>query len=424
MVEDEGCSVNHKFAGLNLSPCAIIGMAASVAAYFGATSEVLAGDKSSASTVKSDETVILFPTVAHLPKGADHWDVSLHGWIFEQRHFATLRDWWSNLSADDDELSEEIDDEDSREQATSMPTSGPDAKPRLRKRDILKKRSHYFLVDNERGKRIAIELAGDVFISDGSQPNGHFQGTARVERRVVESRRPNPKPGDAARDILIPIRVDLDDDDNRIFASDVYFLRDDGISVISDIDDTIKITECTSRRACTRNTFLLPFRTVPGMAELYADWARQGATIHYVSACPWQLYEPLRTFMAESGFPGGPMVMKTFRWKDRSIFDLFDSPEDFKLQHVGGIIERFPKRRFILVGDSGQSDPEAYGAIARRFPDAVKYVLIRDVGGTQERLRAAFRDVPPGRWQVFKDPSEIERTLLQLTATQPPARRQ
>lgn len=411
-------------AGTNRAPLAIFGMTACFAIGFGANPRSLAGDKSPASTIKSDETVILFPTVAHLPKGADHWEISLHGWIFEERHFATVRDWWSKLSANDDDLDAEIEDGDLPRHPTSTPASGPDAKPRLRKRDILKQRSHYFLVDNERGKRIAIELAGEVFVTESSKANGHFRGQARLDRMVVDGRRPRRKPGDGHGDLTIPIRAALDDDDNRIFASEVYFLCDDGISVISDIDDTIKITECTSRRACTRNTFLLPFRAVPGMADLYADWAKQGATIHYVSACPWQLYEPLRTFMAESGFPIGPMVMRAFRWKDRTVFDLFDSPEEFKLQHVGGLIERFPKRRFILVGDSGQSDPEAYGAIARRFPDAVKYVLIRDVGGSQERLRAAFRDVPPGRWQVFKDPDEIERTLLQLTATQPPARRQ
>ena len=383
-----------------------------LAADFATGSRAIASDEVTPSTVKSDEIIILFPTIAHLPKDADQWEVSLHGWIFEKRHFQNIREWWSKISADDDDddLDAEVDDNDLREISTTT-TSAPVDKPRIRKRDILKQRSHYFLVDNERGKRIALELAGERCVSEASAPNGHFRGTAQLDRRTVEVLSPKAKPGDADRDLVIPVRVDLDDGDDRLFTSDVFFLRDRGVSVVSDIDDTIKITEVLSKRACSRNTFLRPFRAVPGMADLYKDWSRQGATLHYVSACPWQLYEPLREFMAEAGFPAGPMVMKLFRWKDRTVWDLFDSPEEFKVEQVGAILERFPNRHFILVGDSGQSDPEAYGALARRFPRQVKRILIRSVPGGRSDFNQAFRDLPREKWQVFTNANEIKGSL-------------
>lgn len=388
---------------------------ASVFVLAATSSPVLAAVDAPASTVKSDEFVILFPTVAHLPKGGDHWEVSLHGWIFENRHFQNIREWWSNFTADGDDLDAEVDDDDPRETAPAITTSVPVEKPRLRKRDILKQRTHFFLVDNERGKRVAVDVAGERFVTKPSAPNGHFQGTAKLDRRLVETQLPASRAAASGRDGVIPIRVDLPKDDNRSFASSVYLLCDDGISVISDIDDTIKITECLSKRECTRNTFLRPFRAVPGMADLYQEWARQGATIHYVSACPWQLYEPLRTFTAEAGFPAGPMVMKEFRWKDQTVFDLFDSPEQFKVERIGALIERFPNRRFILVGDSGQSDPEAYGTLARRFPMQVKRILIRSVTGARPDFGRAFRDLPP-KWQVFTDANEINGSLEALLA--------
>jgi len=383
-----------------------------------------ARDDDPASTVKSDETVILIPTVAHLPEGSETWEVSLHGWIFEQRWFSTTREWWSKLTADDDDLEEELDDDQLMELPPSAVTSAPAARPRLRKRDIFKQRSHYFLVDNERGKRIAIRLSGERFVTDPSAPNGHFFGVARIPGDQLDDRHPGQAPNDADGDRVLPVRVDLEEGDDRVFESDVYFLRDRGISVISDIDDTIKITEVLSKRACTRNTFLRPFRAVPGMVQLYADWAKQGATIHYVSACPWQLYEPLRVFMNEAGFPAGPVEMKLFRWKDRSGWDLFDSPESFKVETIGALLERFPNRRFILVGDSGQSDPEAYATLARRYPRQVRRILIRMVPGGRTDFADVFADLPREKWRVFKNPHEIRGSLAVLTApsTSQPAR--
>ena len=52
-------------------------------------------------------------------------------------------------------------------------------------------------------------------------------------------------------------------------------------------------------------------------------------------------------------------------------------------QYKTGVIERiladFPRRRFLLVGDSGEQDPEIYGAIARKHPEQVERIFIRNV---------------------------------------------
>jgi phosphatidate phosphatase APP1 len=66
------------------------------------------------------------------------------------------------------------------------------------------------------------------------------------------------------------------------------------------------------------------------------------------------------------------------------------------------------------VGDSGERDPEIYGALARNFPKQVTRIFIRDVSkepADAERYRTAFRDLPPGTWQIFHDPSEIAGAL-------------
>jgi phosphatidate phosphatase APP1 len=182
--------------------------------------------------------------------------------------------------------------------------------------------------------------------------------------------------------------------------------------VISDLDDTIKITEVRDRHAAMRNTFLREFQPVPGMAEFYQTLARSnGAIFHYISASPWQLYEPLAAFVRTNGFPAGTFALKPFRWKDKSFFDLFANPERYKSGVIVPLLQQFPKRKFILIGDSGERDPEIYAALARKYPKQIVRIYIRDVtdeSADKERYVKAFRDVPPGRWQIFRDPNELK----------------
>jgi len=87
-------------------------------------------------------------------------------------------------------------------------------------------------------------------------------------------------------------------------AGAVYLLSPTGLSVISDIDDTIKVSEVGDREALLRNTFLKPYNPLPGMAEVYAGWAtNSGASFQYVTASPWQLYPDLTAFMRSNEFP-------------------------------------------------------------------------------------------------------------------------
>jgi phosphatidate phosphatase APP1 len=199
--------------------------------------------------------------------------------------------------------------------------------------------------------------------------------------------------------------------DPRVFAGEVTLVDESGITVISDIDDTVKVTQVNNRQATLRNTFLLPFEPVPGLAEIYGNWGRQpGTQFWYVSASPWQLFPPLSEFVRSNGFPAGVFYLKNFRWKDESFFDLFGKPDEYKLKVIEPLLKRFPNRRFVLVGDSGERDPEAYAALARKFPQQIARILIRDVTrepAEAERYQRAFRDVPTGLWQIFREPGEI-----------------
>ena len=145
-----------------------------------------------------------------------------------------------------------------------------------------------------------------------------------------------------------------------------------GLSVISDIDDTIKVSNVLHKGELIRNTFLREFVPVKGMAALYTRWQRElGAAFHFVSSCPWQLQPELELFAADSGFPAASYHMKAVRLNSLpgsgdSLLSLFEKGSSYKPRHIDELLSAFPSRRFWLVGDSGEQDPETYAKVWRQ----------------------------------------------------------
>lgn len=199
----------------------------------------------------------------------------------------------------------------------------------------------------------------------------------------------------------------------RAFRGRALLVPDEGVSIVSDIDDTIKHTHVLDRREMLLNTFARPLHAVPGMAELYrrAESTAGGSVrFHYVSGGPHQLWPMIDGFLREQQFPEGSVHMRSINWR-AEVFG--DSPGTLghKLTTIAALMRDFPRRQFVLVGDSGERDPEVYGQLAREFPDQVASILIRDVTGEPPeapRYAEAFRAVAPGLWSLFTDPAAVE----------------
>lgn len=169
----------------------------------------------------------------------------------------------------------------------------------------------------------------------------------------------------------------------------VQLIESEGLSVISDIDDTVKVTEIPAGgRVVVRNTFFKDYQAAPGMAEMYEKW--QDASFHYVSGSPWQLFHSLSSFLFsnKAGFPEGTFHMKSARknpltissWRDLLAYVTNENLTfEQKIEQISVIFNHFPERKFILIGDSGEKDPEVYSAIRNRYPAQVKEIYIRDV---------------------------------------------
>jgi phosphatidate phosphatase APP1 len=167
----------------------------------------------------------------------------------------------------------------------------------------------------------------------------------------------------------------------------------EGESVISDIDDTIKITEVPAGpRVVLRNTFLRDYKPVEEMIGRYREHG-DAVMFHYVSGSPWQLHKLLGEFV-KGNFPEGAFHMKDLgksllaaeSWHDFVNFTKGSAATfDQKVEQIGRIMRAFPRRKFTLYGDSGEKDPEVFRQIKSEFGDQVKKIYIRDVVG--ERIK-------------------------------------
>lgn len=160
---------------------------------------------------------------------------------------------------------------------------------------------------------------------------------------------------------------------------EVVYIPPIGVSVISDIDDTIKVTGILGgKRDLFRNVFVNNYSKiqVQGIRECYTALEKDGATFHYVSNSPWQLYPTICDFVKSAGFPKGSMHLKTYPNLANGIFE---PAAEKKKKNLHQLLRDFPRRKFILFGDSGEADLEAYMDVSITFPNQIAAIMIRDV---------------------------------------------
>jgi phosphatidate phosphatase APP1 len=187
--------------------------------------------------------------------------------------------------------------------------------------------------------------------------------------------------------------------------------EDASFGVISDIDDTVLQTDATHLIEMARNVFLrnaharLPF---PGVAAFYRALltgreGRQLNPLFYVSSSPWNLYDLLVEFFHLQNIPLGPVLfLRNWGINEDEILPL--KHRDYKFGVIQSIMEMYPHLPFILIGDSGQEDPEIYYDVAQQYPDRILSIYIRNVSRGLDRPNAIR--------QLAKKTVEIGSTLI------------
>jgi hypothetical protein len=336
------------------------------------------------SSLDPDETAAFLPTFAMLRDGV--WHVPVDAWVYEP---------------EEDDIGRLATVEAMAEALELVPGS-PES-------DAIAKNLRPFVVDNERAQWVALRRGAHAVRVGPTSADGRA-------RAILELPEGDPATAGEGTPPWVELEVVMPRGDGRRFAAWSQLLPDDGVSLVSDIDDTIKITHVLDQREMLANTFLRPYRAVPGMAEAYRRFAEQGVAFHYVSASPLPLLGALSELATREGFPRGSLALRPFRWVDGTAIELLEPSEAYKTETIAAIVESFERRAFVLVGDTGERDPEIYAAIARRFPDRVRSIWLRDpvAGGTpgvQARLEAVYDGLPRALWHLVEDGSGLPDAL-------------
>ena len=164
--------------------------------------------------------------------------------------------------------------------------------------------------------------------------------------------------------------------------------------IASDIDDTILHTGVVSTlkwRVLINTVFKNAKSRMPlqGAAEFYHLLHRgisgdNANPIFYVSHSPWNLYRYLELFLKQNNFPKGPILLRSFK----TIFKKKEEGEKpQKQKEIINLLKTYPELPFILIGDSGEHDPDIYIEIAELFPNRIKAIYLRSVNHKKKMLR-------------------------------------
>ncbi len=181
--------------------------------------------------------------------------------------------------------------------------------------------------------------------------------------------------------------------------------------IISDIDDTVISSNVGNKLKMILTVILAnehtrkPFEGVAGFYRALQSGATGGEDnpIFYVSNSAWNLYTVLLEFLNLQKIPLGPLLLRDFG--DHLLFA--KDHESHKKRNIKMILESFPHLPFVLIGDSGERDPEIYRDVVKEYPTRIRAIYIRSINKQPSRLAAIDRLI-----------EEVRHTGSQLVLTQ------
>lgn len=226
------------------------------------------------------------------------------------------------------------------------------------------------------------------------------------------------EPGHLWQEVVLELPDHLDPEGRTVRALGLALVPppESRFGVISDLDDTVVKTGVATPLRMARTIFFGNARTripFPGVGAFYRA-LQQGAgetsfnPVFYVSSSPWNLYDLLTEFLTLRKIPLGPLTLRDWGLSQDEL--LPTGHGGHKLVAIRRIMDTFPDLPFILLGDSGQEDPEIYHRVVHDYPERILAVYVRDVSGTPFR-GAAIR-------ALAEEVTEAGSTLLLTPDTQ------
>ncbi|KAF2457382.1 hypothetical protein BDY21DRAFT_303412 [Lineolata rhizophorae] len=187
-----------------------------------------------------------------------------------------------------------------------------------------------------------------------------------------------------------------------------YLVPPTGLTIISDIDDILRVTKIYDPEEGLLNTFARPFRPWMNMPDIYANWSRSldNAHFHYLTTTPEQGTRLYMDFIYKT-YPGGSFDTRPLNFSDVS------ATLSIRKYLLDRVLDTFPQRKFVLVGDTTNSDVMSdYPQLAQERPDQVQCILLRNTSATDDSNHfpydtSDFENLNNQSYMFFRTPDDL-----------------
>lgn len=187
-----------------------------------------------------------------------------------------------------------------------------------------------------------------------------------------------------------------------------YLVPRTGLTVVSDIDDILRVTKIYQPKEGLLNTFARPFTPWMNMPSVYANWSSSinNMHFHYLTTTPEQATRNYMEFIYQS-YPLGSFDTRPLNFSDAS------ATLHIRRFLLDKIFQTFPKRRFVLVADTSNHDVMvAYPQMFKDYPGQVACIFLRNTSATDSGDKfpydtSGFKGIPKDNYMFFKVPEDL-----------------
>jgi hypothetical protein len=167
--------------------------------------------------------------------------------------------------------------------------------------------------------------------------------------------------------------------------------------IISDVDDTIKVTDVLDRVNAAYNAYFSKSE-FSGMSQLYRELNHAENIIYYVSGAPRFLEEKVGDFLEFNRFP----QKKNLILRNGLSTPIFD----YKVATISRLIDSNNPDKIILIGDDTEFDPEVYELLSQKYPSKVQDIYIRLIQKRRlpksDIMKSFFAATEIAGWEMIK----------------------
>ena len=151
------------------------------------------------------------------------------------------------------------------------------------------------------------------------------------------------------------------------------------IGVISDVDDTVVVSDVTHKAKLIYNTFFKNYKERKIVKEveqkiktiLKNNKLQEETAMFFISGSPHQLNNNIKNFLDYHNFQKHAVLTKIIHGEGK---DSLHASIAYKYDKIVRLLKMYPRIKWVLFGDSGEKDAEIYLKVLKNYPQRIKEI--------------------------------------------------